>query len=520
MEGKVVYSGTPRTYFPNFVFEEDALIKGGLISGSSYEKAMELKKESFSQQNRDILVEVLKDQYSTIKNAKGASNIDLLADRNTFTITTGQQIHIFLGPMYVHNKILSAVEHAEKLKRKFPNKTFVPIFWMAAEDHDMDEIDYINLFGEKRSWNHNHKGISGDCPTEGLTEWMNALVSGKNGINPRYLDLFTKAYTEYNNLADATRFLVDQIYGDEGILVVNADDKRLKEIFKSNILKDIIHQGFNKGISEQTATLKSQGIKGIISPRSTNFFYIASDGIRRRLDRIEDTYSTTDRKFTWGKDQISQEIDEHPERFSPNVALRPLYQETVLPNISYIAGPSEYVYWMQIQKTFEDIPAPLLKLRNTYIYVPEKAWNKITKYSETTEFLFDEEELFIKKWSSLALGDNPIEKVWEEQKQKIETDLDFLKKSNVPNLKLLSNISKGYLGDLKKLYKEFSNRQKEHPETRQKIESLLKIKRQFFDTQEKWERKTYFFEHVLLRTDENPSKTRGSEGNLIHIQCG
>ena len=380
MSMELVYTGTPKGYYPNFISQEDDLIKQGLIPEKDYAKQIASKAATFPSENRAILVDVLRSQYANIPNANASAQIEGLLNEHTFTVTTGQQIHIFLGPMYVHNKIVSTIALVNKLKSEFPQKSFVPIFWMATEDHDMEEIEYIDLFGKRIKWSHGHQGISGTAPTSGLVELMNKALEGKNGINEEYRELFTQAYSTYKTLADATRFLVDAIYGKEGVVVMDANEPKLKALFKESIKKDLIEDSYSKGINTSTEAIKDFQIKPIISARRSHFFYISASSERLRIDVDDSSYHTAGNEKTWTKEALSVEIDTHPERFSPNVALRPLYQETLLPNLAYLAGPSEYVYWLQIQRTFsEQIPSPILALRNSYIYIPEKAWNKITK---------------------------------------------------------------------------------------------------------------------------------------------
>ena len=496
------------------------MVANGFIPKPEHHLSIEKKSQSFTAKNRAVLARVLTDQYSNIKNSNAKGRIELLNSEKTFTVTTGQQIHIFLGPMYVHNKILSVIENAEQLKEQFPNNTFIPIFWMATEDHDMEEIDHINLFGQKVQWEHEHKGISGDCPTKGLVNLMEGLLQGRNGVNKDYQHLFKQAYEDYSTLADATRFLVDRIYGDKGVLVIDGNDKRFKELFEPSIKKDILNQGFNELIDKQSSLLKKYGIKNIIASRKTNFFYINKEGIRDRIDFKDQSYSTLNTLMNWSFSDMKEEIEKHPERFSPNVSLRPLYQETILPNIAYLAGPSEYVYWMQIQKIFEEVPAPILQLRKTYIYLTEKDWKKVSRYPGLENALFFEEHLFLEKLKSLLSDVNPIEVVWKEQQTKLNEDIQKLNTLNVPNLKVLNSISNNYLDKLKKASKDFEDQKINKSEIQSKIAAVMKIKELYFSNKNKWERKTYFFEQLLFKNTKGIVNTAHGDVDLINITCG
>ncbi len=142
------------TFFTN-PFLEDYYYSDKLDEFKSYSSIADIEsaianKASFSTEKREVLVSVLKEQYAEFDLSKEGSelvakNIDLLREQNTFTVATGQQIHIGLGPMYVLYKAFDAIAIAQELKDKYPNKNFVPVFWMATEDHDLEEIAQVNI---------------------------------------------------------------------------------------------------------------------------------------------------------------------------------------------------------------------------------------------------------------------------------------------------------------------------------------------------------------------------------------
>ena len=302
--------------------------------------------------NRDILVEVIRKQNASFSlSEKSKNNIDLLADKRTFTVTTGHQLCLFTGPLYFIYKIISTINLAEQLQKQYPKNNFVSVFWMATEDHDFQEVNHINLFGKEMEWDSKQTGAVGRMSLNGfesvLTELKSVLGTSENA--KKLISLFENAYLNHDNLTEATRYLVNELFGEYGLIILDGDDKRLKQQFIPTIKKDILEQGFKKSITKCSDDLANE-YKEQAYVRPINFFKL-SDGKRELIKGVI----------------TEKEIDEYPENFSPNVLLRPLYQETILPNIAYIGGGAEVNYWMQLKTAFqqENIPFPILLLRNS-----------------------------------------------------------------------------------------------------------------------------------------------------------
>lgn len=339
--------------------------------------------------NRDILVEVIKQQNASFSlSEKSKNNIDLLADKNTFTVTTGHQLCLFTGPLYFIYKLISTLNLAEQLKAKYPKNNFIPIFWMATEDHDFQEINHINLFGKKIEWEAKQSGAVGRMNLDGfesvLEDLKKALGNSDNAI--QLISLFENAYLKHNNLADATRYLVNELFGKYGLVILDGDDRRLKQQFLPIIKKDVLSQGFEQTISNCSENLANE-YKAQAYVRPINFFKL-SDGKRELI-----------------KEGVGEkEIEENPENFSPNVLLRPLYQETILPNIAYIGGGAEVAYWMQLKTAFEqeNIPFPILMLRNSALLIDCKQDKKRKDFEISIADLFLDEHQLHKKFVLLS----------------------------------------------------------------------------------------------------------------------
>ncbi|CAI8326300.1 MAG: Putative cysteine ligase BshC [Cryomorphaceae bacterium] len=335
--------------------------------------------------NRVVLVDVLSKQNASLfLSKKSKLNIESLKENSTFTVTTGHQLCLFTGPIYFIYKIISTINLAEQLEEKYPNNNFVPVFWMATEDHDFQEINHIHLFGKKITWDSKQSGAVGRMHLDGfeglLTELKSVLGNSENA--DKLISLFEKSYLTNDNLADATRYLVNELFGKYGLVILDGDEKRLKEQFISTIKKDVLEQGFEKSITKCSVDLVNN-YKAQAFVRTINFFKL-SDGKRELI-----------------KDKITEkEIQNNPASFSPNVLLRPLYQETILPNIAYIGGGAEVAYWMQLKTAFhqENIPFPILMLRNSVLFMDNKQNQKRQDLGFTINDLFLEEHQLQKKF--------------------------------------------------------------------------------------------------------------------------
>lgn len=365
--------------------------------------------------NRDELVEVLNQQYQNVKTNKSVKhNISLLADENTFTVTTGHQLNLFTGPLYFIYKIVTTINLALELKIAYPEKNFVPIYWMATEDHDFEEINHVSVDEKNISWIQQTNGATGRLSTKTVEAAVMAykayLGISKNG--KKLAKLVEKAYLENDNLADATRVLVNSLFENYGLVIINADDAILKKQFSHIIKKDITDQN-SANLTEKTSqTLEQQGYKTQVNGRDINFFYLI-DNLRERIIEKDNFYTVNHTDISFTKDELLVEIENHPERFSPNVIMRPLYQEVILPNIAYIGGGAEVSYWMQLKANFDfyQTDFPVLLLRNSALLIDKRSSDNLNKLGFKLEDAFLSTDELQKVWiknnsdSNLSLAD-------------------------------------------------------------------------------------------------------------------
>lgn len=354
----------------------------------NFEQQIELKEKQFSKPQRELLHSVVASQMSSFTSFnKVKQNVDLLKEQNTFTITAGHQLNLFGGPLYIIYKIMDAVRLAEKLSEKYPNKNFVPIFWLATEDHDFEEINHLNLFNDKISWESNQKGPVGRFSLEGIEEFKNGILS-KFENNPDFAKFLDQFY-QNGNLADATTELMMKLFGDYGLISLNADDSKLKASFSPLMKRELETQFSENEVNKTTKELEKDGFHGQAMARPVNLFYI-KDQLRERIVPTENGDFEIGEK-TISKTDLLEDLENHPERFSPNVVMRPLYQEFILPNLCYLGGGGEMAYWLQFKGMFDqtDVPFPIIKVRNSVQWFDKGTNKKISKLNFQPTDVFD-----------------------------------------------------------------------------------------------------------------------------------
>ncbi|WP_047244756.1 bacillithiol biosynthesis cysteine-adding enzyme BshC [Maribacter thermophilus] len=439
---------------------------------NSFKDQIKEKGDSFSLENRKVLNKALNGQYANVSVSDATKqNIDALVNENTFTIVTGHQLNLFTGPLYFLYKIISTINLCEELKKEYPDHFFVPIYWMATEDHDFEEINYFNYKGKKIQWNKSASGAVGHLNTDGLEDvfeiFSNAIGNSKNAQDLK--SLFKRAYLENETLTDATRFLANELFGEYGLVIVDGDDSSLKRLLVPYIKKDILEHTAFDAVSAQIE--KINGINseyGIqVNPREINYFYLDA-GLRERIIEKNGAYYVNDTEISFSKEELLEELERHPEKFSPNVVARPLYQEVILPNLCYIGGGGELAYWLELKTAFEamNVTFPILLLRNSALVITEKQAVKLRKLDVSIADLFLKQHTLINKKirsiSNIDIDFSPQRKLLEEQFRNMyalaeQTDKSFLgavKAQEIKQKKGLDNLEKRLLKAQKRKLKD------------------------------------------------------------------
>jgi bacillithiol biosynthesis cysteine-adding enzyme BshC len=319
--------------------------------------------KEFSKDKRIILQKILQQQYAGLTTSKSVDrNLLAFEYSNVYTVTTGHQLNIFTGPLYFIYKIVTTINLAKTLNEKYPDKHFVPVYWMASEDHDFEEISYFHLFGKKYQWQTDQTGAVGRFRPESLSKVLSEL--------PESVELFEKAYLDQNTLAQSARYYINELFGEDGLIVIDSDNSELKSLFRDVMQDDIFKHTANGKLENTSQELQKIGYSPQINPREINFFFL-KDNIRERIVREGEVFKVLNTDISFSEQEMEAAIQATPECFSPNVVLRPVYQETILPNIAYIGGPSELAYWFQLKDVFDhyNVAFPALIPRNFALYI-------------------------------------------------------------------------------------------------------------------------------------------------------
>ena len=363
----------------DYVHEKESLSE--FVDNFSNPNSIEKKIKSLDFKNRKVLTSVLKSQYektifSNIDKKKIFRKIEILNRKNTYTICSGHQLNIFLSPLFLIYKIIGLISYKEYLNKKFPNFECVPIFWLASEDHDFDEIKKIRSNNNEYSWNIDNKSAVGNLSTGTLVDILNSIKNDlcKNKYGEDLYEIFENAYTKNNDLSSATSSIIGSLFSNHEIIVLDANERELKRLFVSHLKKEILENEIYKCVSDTNKKLVSKKYKPQINALKFNIFYM-TNGLRAKIKFNESYFYSESHNKRWTKNEIISEIDKYPERFSPNVFFRTLYQQYILPNVLYIGGPSEICYWLQLRSSFRSfgIPFPILQLRPFYLLVSQKS---------------------------------------------------------------------------------------------------------------------------------------------------
>lgn len=360
----------------------------------AFKAQMEEKQASFN--HRQVLVKALRAQY----NNQSVDNhiIDRLENDRCFAITTGHQLCLFTGPLYFVYKIVSAIKLAQKLREHYPQADFIPVYWMASEDHDFDEINHAHIAHNKVSWESGQGGAVGRMTLEGMDEVLNETESllEHSVLAKRALTMLKEAYGDKNQtLAQATRRIVHTIFGVDQIIVLDGDDHSLKTLF-APLMRRELEQQFSANQVEASSKHLSRHYNTQVSPREINLFYLDQE-LRERIIKDGDGFKVLHTDLRFSREEMWKELEEFPEKFSPNVILRPLFQEMVLPNLAYIGGGGELAYWFQLKKMFDSvhIPFPILCLRNSVMWMSAADARKMKQLNLNLPAIFGDKEMVV-----------------------------------------------------------------------------------------------------------------------------
>ncbi|HLF62282.1 MAG TPA: bacillithiol biosynthesis cysteine-adding enzyme BshC [Saprospiraceae bacterium] len=463
---------------------------------SNFGKA--LANRSIYPTERELLVDVLLEQYAGAE--QDGSHCEAFLDPAHFTVVTAHQPALLTGPLYFIYKICSTINLAQQISAAHPSYRVHPVFVLSGEDHDFDEVNHLHLFGKQYKWATPQTGAVGRMKVDGaLVQLLRDMESvfGRTPHGSALGSLFHRCFEKGRSYGAGMQRFVMELFKDTGLIVLNMDDQRLKRRFADIIEDELLHQTSRRLIEQNQQALSARGYKPQTYQREINLFYL-TDNLRGRIVESKEMYQVVDSGLTFTREEMFTELKMHPERFSPNVNLRPLYQELILPNLAYVGGGGELAYWLERKLLFDHykVPLPILVRRNSILYLDSIATKQRRKLDIPVQELFETQDSWIAQWiKAHAVHEIQID---EEQSQ-IEKALDaILQKaySIDPTLGSKYEAEKiRLLKDVDHLGKRLVRAEKAQNETR--ISQLIKLHEKLFPDGKLQERHDNFIAHYL-----------------------
>ena len=383
--------------------EKDDALKPFIAGFNTIEFAKKLiENKTYPSHFRKVLCHSLTTQYNQIAIGEAEKkSLNALKNENTFTVTTGHQLSFAAGPLYFILKAIHTISLAKEIENKL-GVAVVPIFWMADEDHDFNEINHLHFFNSKIGANDLdlNKVPTGDFNTSVFAEAIKLIEEKWGSYQQEILTEIKKIYTSTTNLTVATRQLIHFLFGRYGMLALSANDVDLKKLATDLFHKEFKEQFILSQVNESSNNLVAQNIipenKLQAKARAINFFYF-NDGLRNKVE-IENGNVILGNGKEFLISEFENLLKSNPENVSPNVFFRPLYQELILPNIAYIGGGAEVSYWLQLEKSFgaASIQMPMIIQRNSVLPIERKLYDKFLTFGFTAVDLLKQSGELIK----------------------------------------------------------------------------------------------------------------------------
>jgi len=326
-----------------------------------------------------------------------------LANPRTVAIVTGQQAGAFGGPLFTLLKAITALQLAQRTARE-QQVEVVSIFWVDAEDHDWEEIASCTVLDpafQAHTVTLPPPEGAGERPVAALTldprvdQCLDELAAalGSTEFSGGVMSSLRSAYRPGTGMVDAFARWLEALLGRHGLVVFDSSDPAAKPLVADLFTRELRAAGRTAALAASAGhAMTSRGHQPQVMPQPDSVSLFHLDGARRPIRRQGDLFVAGDNTFT--AESLTQEALSSPDRFSPNVLLRPIVQDTLLPTICYVAGPSELAYLGQLRGVYESfgVPMPLMYPRATATLVDSATARFLSRYDVPLEQLQQQDE--------------------------------------------------------------------------------------------------------------------------------
>lgn len=408
--------------------------------------------------DRENLVKIITDQYSGAGlSEKTAYNLELLKSKKTLAVVTGQQLGVAGGPLYTLYKIITAIKLSNHLSERYDEYKFVPIFWLEGDDHDFNEIRYINLINDKNELQKfeydsdvSEEDDRGSVGFLKINESIDSFFEQiKNSIRnteftPGILSEITEIYSKGKSLKQAFRELVFWLFDKYGLIIFDPQDRDIKTLMKPVFKKELANYRQHTEKLVSVSAKLDDDYHAQVKIRPVNLFY-STDGGRFLIDPVDNEFRLRKKRKKFSYEELINLIETEPENFSANVLLRPICQDYILPTAFYIGGPSEVAYFAQVTPLYDffKIAVPVIYPRSSVSLVEKNVASVINKYSLKINQVFWEPEA-LKEYVLSTLSSITIDGIFNDAENKINVILDQLKENLFEFDKTISDTSTKY----------------------------------------------------------------------------
>ena len=393
---------------------------------------------------REKLNHLVSKQYEDIECSQlTRNNINLLQSPKTLAVVTGQQLGILGGPLYTFYKIITTIKLARQMADEYKNYNFVPVFWLEGDDHDFDEIRLVNIFGEDNSLtsiayddgmdvDENRGSVGIKNIDDNIEDFFNTLITKtrKTDFTGELVSKLKDAYFSGTSFKDAFFDLLHSIFDKYGIIFFDPADstvkKELSPVFKQELMN---YRKHTDALVLRSAELE-ETYHAQVKVRPINLFLIENKE-RLAIEPDENGYKLKGKRTKLTYDELLNILGERPDKISPNVILRPICQDYLLPTAFYVGGPGEISYFAQIMAIYDffDISAPIIYPRSAATIVEKNIAGILEKYKLSLSDMFkdphDLKNQIVQNLSEFDLEslfsntDKEIEKILGELQSKI-----------------------------------------------------------------------------------------------------